>query len=221
VRRFLLGYLAPLLPNEPTGPFSEHFDTQSDGYRGILCNSKDNQKKMYAYLTIAAIVLGPVLALLAQRALDFLREKGERQKKLYFTLMGTRALFNQQEHVQALNSIDVIFSKDGNIRDLWRRCLDHLATDEVNPGWLDTLDTLRVDLYQAIGNKLGYHYTTEYIKRGIYFPKYHSNLVTNQNKLLEGFAKAVESGKLKVEVVETPPAEEIHIAPPRIGHPHG
>jgi uncharacterized protein DUF6680 len=144
------------------------------------------QPHWYEYVTIAAIVLGPVLALLMQRVLDWIRRHEEARKRLYFTLMGTRALFTSNEHVQALNSIDVMFSKDQEIRDLWRKCLDHLATDENTPGWNDRLIDLRADLYQAIGNKVGFRYTTDYIKRGIYFPKFHSNVLLNQNKCWKG-----------------------------------
>lgn len=169
------------------------------------------QPTWYEYLTIAALILfGPVFALFSQRALDWFRERADGKKKLYFTLMKTRAVFFSDEHVQALNSIDVIFAKEKSIRDLWKKCLVHLATDENLPGWQDTLTTLRVDLYQAIGNKLGYPYTTDYIKSGIYFPTRHQNMIIAQNKVLEGFARAVEDGVLKVKVEEEPP-------PPRAG----
>jgi hypothetical protein len=160
----------------------------------------------FDWITVAALVLGPIFALLTQRVLDWLRNREATQKKIYFTLMSTRASWLSNEHVQALNSIDIVFASDKKIRELWKKCLDHLATDESATGWNETLMDLRVDLYQAIGNRLGYKYTTDYIKRGIYFPKYHGKVQENQNKMLEGFAKAVEHGKLKVEIIEPPTA---------------
>jgi hypothetical protein len=166
------------------------------------------QPSWYEYITIAAIVLGPVFALFAQRALDWFRERERREKQLYFTLMSTRFVFNSIEHVQALNSIDVVFAKDENIRDLWKKCMNHLFTDEGTPGWQDKLATLRTDLYQAIGNKLGFRYTTEYIKNGIYFPTRHVNTLVNQEKVLGGFAKAIENGVLKVKVEVEPAADQ-------------
>lgn len=161
----------------------------------------------FEWITFLALLLGPIIALMTQRILDGLREKDTRRRALYFTLMSTRAAWLSNEHVQALNSIDIVFAGDANIRDLWKKCLDHLATDENLPNWNDTLADLRSDLYQAIGNKFGFRYTTDYIKRGIYFPKYHGKVVESQNKLLLGLAQAVENGKLKVELVQ-PPAEE-------------
>ena len=68
-----------------------------------------NHPSWFDWITVLAIVVGPILALLAQRALDSLREEKRRQK-LYFTLMSTRAAWLSNEHVQALNSIDIVFA---------------------------------------------------------------------------------------------------------------
>jgi hypothetical protein len=158
----------------------------------------------FDWITLLALLCGPILALLAQRALDWLREKDKRRKALYFKLMSTRATWLANEHVEALNSIDIVFTRDEKIRRLWKTCLDHLATPEAGSEWNETLTDLRVDLYQAIGHKLGYRYTTDYIKRGIYFPKHYVTVQENQNKMLAGLAAAVEHGRLKVEVIEPP-----------------
>jgi hypothetical protein len=63
------------------------------------------------WLTIAAIMLGPILALGAQRVLDSLRETHKRRVGLFFTLLTTRMSPLAPNHVQALNSIDVIFDR--------------------------------------------------------------------------------------------------------------
>ncbi|HEY2234160.1 MAG TPA: DUF6680 family protein [Candidatus Angelobacter sp.] len=168
------------------------------------------------WITVAAIIAGPVLALLFQRLLDNWREHSKRRTSLFFTLMATRARasFQLPEHVQALNSIDVAFSNDGEIRRLWKLVLDHLAIDENSAGWADKLDDLRVDLYQAIGNKLGYRYTTDYIKRGIYFPQYHLNFYNNQNQIYAGLAQALSSGKLEVKLSQENPPTVAQPQPP-------
>ncbi len=171
--------------------------------------------QQHEWLTITAIIAGPILALLAQRMLDWWRQRDKTRKSLYFKLMATRAMFNSPQHVEALNSIDVVFSNDKSVRDLWKKALDHLATDEMAPGWNDTLDTLRVDLYQEIGNKLGYKYTTDYIKRGIYFPTYHSNFVMNQNAIYGGLAKAIKDGELRVKLIDGEPPPDVKAIPPR------
>jgi hypothetical protein len=169
---------------------------------------------MFEWITIAAIIAGPVLALFIQRVLDWWRERDKRRKSLYFTLMGTRAMFNSPEHVQALNSIDVVFRKDEDIGKLWKKVLDHLALDTASNDWGHILDDLRSDLYRKIGDTLGYKYTTDYIKRGIYFPKYHGDFILNQAEIYAGLAKALKDGKLKVELAQEPPQPPVRIGKP-------
>jgi hypothetical protein len=43
----------------------------------------------FDWLTVAAIVLGPILALLSQRLLDYLREKRQQRLRLFMTLIST------------------------------------------------------------------------------------------------------------------------------------
>src|SRR5712692_8029594 len=79
----------------------------------------------FEWLTVGAIILGPVLALLAQRVLDFIREKKKQRVDLFLTLMSTRMAPLAPAHVQALNSIDVVFNRRGDrkIREAWRNVL--------------------------------------------------------------------------------------------------
>jgi hypothetical protein len=58
----------------------------------------------FDWIAVAAIVVGPILALLTQRILDGLREKRRQRIGLYLTLMGTRAAFLAPEHIRALPS---------------------------------------------------------------------------------------------------------------------
>src|ERR1700675_3057784 len=93
------------------------------------CANMD-RPQWFDWLTVAAIVLGPFLALFAQRALDRIREKQNQRLLLYVTLMATRATFLAPEHVRALNSIDVVFDRkrDGYIKEAWQKVLGHVAT---------------------------------------------------------------------------------------------
>ena len=77
----------------------------------------------FDWLTVLAIVLGPILALFAQRVLDRLREKRRQRLQLYLTLMGTRATYLSPEHVRALNLIDVVFASVVSQKSLdsWRQ----------------------------------------------------------------------------------------------------
>ena len=70
----------------------------------------------FDWLTVIALLAGPILALLTQRVLDRLRERDKQRKQLYFTLMSTRAQWLSAPHLQALNSIDIVFRNKQNIR---------------------------------------------------------------------------------------------------------
>jgi hypothetical protein len=75
-------------------------------------------------LLIAATLAGPVLAVQAQKWLERSREKGQRKKNIFYALMGTRATRLAEEHVRALNSIDLEFStsrsRERAVIDAWR-----------------------------------------------------------------------------------------------------
>src|SRR5579862_8591689 len=104
-----------------------------------------------AWLTIVAIILGPILALGAQRVLDWLREKRNRKLRLFRELMVTRYMRLSPRHVEALNMVPLEFKNEGNekkVLDAWKEYLDHLGTDSTQDtnAWAKTGFDLLVDL---------------------------------------------------------------------------
>ena len=89
----------------------------------------------FDWITVAGIILGPIFALFAQRALDWMREKKKQRLAIYFTLMSTRATPLHPDHVRALNSIDTVFSRrsDQDVRAAWTKLLAHVGTDASLP----------------------------------------------------------------------------------------
>ena len=158
----------------------------------------------FDWLTLAAIFLGPIFALLAQRALDWLREKQERRVKLYTTLMSVRATPLHPDHIRALNSIDAIFDRRGDykVRDAWGKILAHVATDTNTPGWQNKLLDLRVDLYQAVGKAVGYDHTIDYLKTRIYLPVFYNDIEMEVMQIRKSLAKAITEHGLQVVLVE-------------------
>lgn len=158
----------------------------------------------FDWITVAAIILGPILALLAQRALDWLREKKQRRVQIYTTLMALRSNPLHPDHVRALNSIDAIFDrrKDSTVREMWGRVLAHLATDVNTSGWQERLIDLRVDLYQAVGRAVGYDHTIEYIKNRIYNPSLYNDIDVETLLIRKGLAHSVTNNGLRVILVE-------------------
>ena len=167
----------------------------------------------FEWLTIAAIVLGPVLALLAQRALDRLREKKKQRVGLYLVLMSTRAQPLSPAHVQALNSIDVVFNrrrKDKAIRAAWEKWLAHAVTPATTPsgaptlGWGERLNDLKVELYQAIGAQVGYRFDIDHLKRQTYTPIAHGEAEMEQVQLRQKLLKVLTDEGVKIKVEDQP-----------------
>ncbi len=167
----------------------------------------------FDWITVAAIVVGPVLALFAQRLLDWMREKKERRVKVYLTLMSLRGVWLHPDSVRALNSIDTVFEKvsDKPARDAWARVIAHVCTPLPNidkfpqeaRAWNDRLIDLRVDLYQLLGTAVGYDHTIDYIKTQFYNPQYHIDVELEQMQIRKQFAKAITDNGLKV-VIQNP-----------------
>ena len=165
----------------------------------------------FDWITVIAIVVGPILALASQRALDWLREKKSRRVQLYRTMMSYRtpATWLNLESLRALNSIDVVFDKKGDkpIRDAWAAVIAHAATKmpddtEGKRRWSDRLFDLRVDLYQLIGEAVGYSHSVDYIKTQMYYPQYHVDAEQEGVQIRKQLAKAITDDGLRVLVVD-------------------
>jgi len=141
-----------------------------------------NAQVWIAIATIAAIVLGPVLALQIQRKLDEGREVRTRKLGLFRTLMSLRATFLAPAFVQALNLIDIEFTdaSEKPVRDAWKELQDHYSdwgrktaeqgkSDESKD--VERAGELRAELLVKMGTTLGYNFDKVYVKKGIYYPR--------------------------------------------------
>ena len=85
----------------------------------------------YYVISIAAIILGPILAVQAQKYIELRRDIRSRKLQIFRTLMATRATTLAPLHVEALNLIDIEFDakkkKDKRVVDAWKLYLDHLG----------------------------------------------------------------------------------------------
>ena len=116
--------------------------------------------KLEAWLTIIAIVVGPLLAFEAQRIRDDRRERRNRKLEIFRKLIMTLKVPLAPSHVDALNSIHVEFYDDERVLDAWRLYASHLNGRQV-PGsdtarWGEKKFDLLVDLTYLMGQSLGY-----------------------------------------------------------------
>lgn len=162
----------------------------------------------FDWIAVGAIIVGPILALSAQRLLDRIREKKNRRVQLYLTAMSLRAAWLHPDSIRALNSIDTIFDKDSDkpVRAAWAAVVAQAytpkrdATEEAAREWNARLEDLRVGLYQVLGAAVGYDHTIDYIKRQFYNPQAHVDIELELMQIRKQFLKALGDDGLKVVV---------------------
>ena len=142
-------------------------------------------------LTIAAILLAPLVAVQVQKWLEVFREERGRKLWVFKTLMATRAANVSPEHVQALNMIDLEFrgKRYKKVTDAWKAYLDHLASfpnegDEAEQKrWGENRVDRLATLLMQMGKSLGYGFDEVHVKKGVYAPEAHSQ-IENENTLV-------------------------------------
>lgn len=140
------------------------------------------------WLTIVALVTGPLIAVQLTRYLDDRREVRGRKLSIFKTLMATRAYNISWAHVEALNRIDLEFGrkkpKEKEVVDAWKAYLDLLCTTNLPA---DQWETKRVDLLVELLHKmaiiLDYDFDKTHIKNSSYAPKAHGLLDSQQEAL--------------------------------------
>ncbi|TBE66417.1 DUF6680 family protein [Rhizobium ruizarguesonis] len=143
---------------------------------------------------IAATVMGPILAVQAQRFVDLAREKRNRRVTIFRTLMATRAASLSPDHVEALNAIPIEFY--GNSRtfkevvEAWRILLDQLGKEQTNMDlWVQRRQTLFVDLLVKLSAAVGYEFSRLELEREVYSPIGHSIVEGEQEVIRKGLSR--------------------------------
>jgi hypothetical protein len=128
------------------------------------------------WLVVIATVVAPLFAVQATRWLDRRKQTREEQLRVFRTLMSTRAATLDPRHVEALNTIDVVFSGkepgEERIRSSWREYHNHLG-DKGYPkdGWGTRRIELLVELLYHMATYLGFTFDKTHIKTQSYYPE--------------------------------------------------
>ncbi len=146
--------------------------------------------KLYEYLTIVAIIIGPIFAVQAEKFLQRNRDSKYRRLNIFKTLMATRGSSLSFAHVEALNRIDLEFSdntKYAKVIAAWKEYFDNLGhkkeTKEELTIWIARNEELLANLLYEMGQSLGYKFDKVLIKRNIYSPVGHAR-VEQENELI-------------------------------------
>jgi hypothetical protein len=84
--------------------------------------------KLEGWITIAAIILGPIFAFLIQDIRDRLRDDRQRKRRIFQQLLLTFKVPMAPTHVDALNSVPLEFHSVPNVMRAWREYTSHLKT---------------------------------------------------------------------------------------------
>jgi hypothetical protein len=134
--------------------------------------------------TIAAIVIGPIAAVQVQKVIERATEEKRERFSIFKTLMRTRGNIISRDHVDALNTISLVFTKknerDAEVRRKWEIYLNRLLLPyPVNASEAIQLDFVKAnfkcltELLMALAKALGYKFDEEDINR-VYAPIGHS-----------------------------------------------
>ncbi len=145
------------------------------------------------WITTAAIVVGPLAAVLITGWLDRRRGQRERRVAIFRTLMKTRRSWGSIEHVEALNLIEVDFHNRPEVVAAYRSLFDYFVNDiaqradEDIAQYLDRKAkhhaSLLTKLLKAMADDLGYKKDALEILEGGYSPIVHGEIETDQMKI--------------------------------------
>jgi uncharacterized protein YbaA (DUF1428 family) len=162
------------------------------------------------WLVVCATLLGPILAVQAQKAIENIRYRKQRKMALFEQLMATRAARLSAEHVGALNMIDLIFygkiifgktvrsNTEQKVLNAWKEYHDHLGThvaDNQLVLWNSNSDDLFIQLLSEIALDLNLSFDRVLLKRGSYSPMAHSNLEHEQMRIRQSVLDVLEGKK--------------------------
>lgn len=166
---------------------------------------------------IFATLVGPILAVQAQKAIERATERKNRKVWVFHSLMATRSARVSPEHVRALNMIDLAFygkrtfghhrrsKAEASVLDAWHEYLDHLDTKYVDSEfqlWLAKGEELFVNLLSALAQDVGFRFDRVRLKKGAYSPVAHGELEREQQQLRK-YALNVLSGTSPVKMEVT------------------
>jgi hypothetical protein len=148
------------------------------------------------WLTVLAVLLGPIIAVRLTRHLDESKEVTGRKLRVFKTLMATRAQGLSAAHVEALNSIELEFQpkKDKEVLAAWREYLDFLGESNqlIGPPWNVRRVDLLTELLFRMSIGLKYNLDKTSIKNSIYAPTGHFKLEDDQAAIRKGLRELLE-----------------------------
>lgn len=190
-----------------------------------------NEMGINEWLLITGTVLGPILAVQAQKWLERSREAKNRREWVFLQLMATRQQRLSLDHVRALNSIDLTFygsrrfgrlaraSKYQDVLDSWQTYRTHLGNapgptpeDGELLAWNSRGDELFVNLLEKLAIATEFEFKREELKSGSYLPRWHGDTEAEQEQVRRLVLEVLRGERLLPLAVRDMPRDETALA---------
>ena len=108
------------------------------------------------YLTLAALIIIPIVAVVIAQWLQNRSEKRKDKMQIFKTLMTSRIYGWTPDSVNALNIIDIVYSDDNKVRAAWKDLNDKYRVTNPDQQHLKKIENAQYKLLEAMANSLGY-----------------------------------------------------------------
>ena len=176
-------------------------------------------------INLAAIVIGPIAAVVIGLWLEDRREKKQRKLETFRMLMRTRMARLSGDHVAGLNIVELEFRDAPNVMAAWKHYMEHLDTPL--PAQPDRVDAFLADrnnrftkLLYEIGVSLGFRIEQLDILRGNYAPQAWANDEEQQRELRTMMVELL-AGQRPLPVMPHNPNPAAGVYPPAPVHRPG
>ncbi len=174
--------------------------------------------RLLDWLTLVAIVLGPLIGIWVTRWIDSAKERKDRRWELFVTLRRTRGLELSPDHVAAINMIPVLFADDKEVMVEWGRLMDALnnpawesGDEAVSRGIIKSAADARHNLTRVIGEAVGAQLPQKEEHRLGYSPVAWSQELVEQAEVRKSFLDVL-NGRSPIRMIAGVYQEDLHVA---------
>ena len=108
-------------------------------------------------VNVVAVIVAPIIAVLIAQKLQDRAEKRKDKMRIFQTLMTSRIYGSwTQESVHALNSIDIVFCDDLQVRNAWKDLNDKYHVSNPDQSQLKKIEQAQYKLLESMAIALGY-----------------------------------------------------------------
>jgi hypothetical protein len=173
---------------------------------------------------VFATLVGPVIAVQTQKFIERASDRSRRRQWIFTALMSNRATRQHDDYVKALNLIDLEFSpgrfggsSDKRVIDAWRALFGELnhgipeGEEDMSRirAWNQRCDDRLITLLSAMSKALGYKFSNEELRRGIYYPRGRVELEQSYIAFMHGISRILRGhDAIPMKITEVPGAGE-------------